>query len=74
MVDTSYNIITEFEGDISSFNTMLPKSLTGAQGFISTKSYILLELTLWSLKKLKEILTKHQYNATNLLSIMTLSV
>eukprot|EP00111_Clytia_hemisphaerica_P014073 TCONS_00041423-protein len=62
------------EADIRENVNNLPKSLTGAQGFVSTKSFISLEMTQWSVSKLKDTLATFHYEKTNLLSMMTLSV
>ena len=52
----------------------MPQSLTGAQGFISTKSFVSLELTLWTLQRLLAISQKLKYENTNMLSLMTLAI
>ena len=50
------------------------KVLTGADGSVSSKSFVSLELTLWALKRLAAITKEQNYKNTNMLSLMTLSV
>ena len=55
-------------------NNKFPKSLNGAQGFLLSKSKRSLELTIWSLERLLDILNHYHYNAVIILSMMTFSV
>lgn len=74
MVSESLSSVSSFEKDIRKTETNLPVSLTGAHGFVSTKSFVSLQLTKWSLEKLSETCSSFKYNQTNMLSMMTLSV
>ena len=74
MVSEALSSISSFEKDIRSSLVKCPASLTGAQGFVSTKSFISLQLSEWSLKKLLENTDMFNFKSTNLLSMMTLSV
>ena len=52
----------------------LSASITGAHGFILTKSLESLELTLWTLQRLCTILRDFECENANMLSLMTLAI
>ena len=74
LISESLNVILGFEEDIRSNVNNVLAALTGAQGFVSSKSFLSLQLTEWSIKKLIDNLTSFSYTDTNFLSMMTLSV
>lgn len=74
MAQQSLSIVSGFEADIRNGGNKLPSSLTGAQGFVSTKSFVSLQMTCWSLKRLRDTLNDFHYASLNPLSIMTLSI
>ena len=74
LASQSLNVISGFETDIRSIGVGIPAALSGAQRFVSTKSFVLLQLTQWSLQKLLENTSSFSYYVKNPLSMMTLSV
>ena len=54
LISQSLHIISGFEKDIRGSGNKVPVALIGAQGFVSTKSFISLQLMAWSIKKLIE--------------------
>ena len=73
MVKESVKVMNGFERSIRD-DFAVPKALNGTHGFVSSKSQQSLELTVWSLQRLQELLHEHNYTSTNLLSMMTLNV
>ena len=45
-------MLSGFETDMKSIGTEIPTAISGAHGFVSTKSFVSLQLTHWSLIKL----------------------
>lgn len=74
MVKDSVNTLNEFEHDIRDEFVAAPKSLNGTHGYVSSKSHTSLELTVWSLQRLRNTLHENNYSSANMLSMMTLSV
>ena len=70
----SLNVVSGFEIDIRSIGREAPAAISGTHGFVSTKSFVSLQLTHWSLTKLFQNVSSFGCNHTNLLSMMTLSV
>ena len=70
----SLQVIESFKNNITDFNKTIPRALIGAHGFISTKSFESLELTLWTLQNLCTILPGFEYENTDMPSLMTLAI
>ena len=73
LISQSLNVVSGFETDIRSIGREIPAAISGAHGFVSTKSFVPLQLIHWSLTKLLQNVSSFGYNHTNLLSMMTLS-
>ena len=52
LISQSLNIVSGFETDIRSIGRKIPAAISEAHGFVSTKSFVSLQLTHWSLTKL----------------------
>ena len=54
LISQSQNVVSGFKTDISirSIGREIPAAISEAHGFVSTKSFVLLQLTHWSLTKL----------------------
>ena len=74
LISQSLNVVSGFETDIRSIGREIPAAISGVHGFVSTKSFVSLQLTHWSLTKLLQNVSSFGYNHNNLLSMMTLSV
>ena len=74
LISQSLNVVSGFETDIRSIGREIPAAISGVHGFVSTKSFVSLQLTHWSLTKLLQNVSSFGYNHTNLLNMMTLSV
>ena len=74
LISQSLNVVSGFETDIRSIGREIPAAISGVHGFVSTKSFVSLQLTHWSLTKLSQNVSSFGYYHTNLLSMMTLSV
>ena len=68
------NVVSGFKADIRSIGREISAAISGAHGFVSTKSFVSLQLTHWSLTKLLQNISSFGYNHINLLSMMTLSL
>ena len=74
LIVRSLQVIESFKNNITDPNKTIPRALTGAHGFISTKSLESLELTLWTLQRLWTILWGFEYENTDMLSLMMLAI
>ena len=75
MVNKALQTIKTFEEYIRSQHSSVPSALTGAFGFVSSKSIVSLEMTLWTLRRLHGIINNlGGYDDVSLLSMMTLSI
>ena len=74
MVTQCLEKIQTYISNIRQYHKKNLKVLTGAEASISSKSLTSLELTLWALKRLDKITQVYNYESTNMLSLMTLSV
>ena len=63
-----------FETDIRRIGREILATISGAHGVVSTKSFVSLHITHWSLTKLLQNVSSFGYNHTNLIRKMTLSV
>ena len=70
----SLQVIESFKNNITYSNKTIPRALTGAHGFMLTKSFESLELTLWTLQRLCTILRDFEYENTDMLSLITLAI
>ena len=52
LISQSLNVVSGFETDMKTIGTEIPTAISGAHGFGSTKSFVSLQLTHWSLIKL----------------------
>ena len=68
------NVVSGFETDIRSIGREIPVAISRVHGFVSTKNFVLLRLTHWSLIKLLQNISSFGYNHTIVLSMMTLCV
>ena len=73
LISQSLNVVSGFETEIRSVGREIPATISGAHGFVSTKPFVSLQLTQWSLTKLLQNVSSFGYNHTDLLSMMTLS-
>ena len=74
LISQPLNVVSGFETDIRSIEREIPAVISGAHGFVSTKSFVSLQLTHWSMTKLLQNVSSFGYNHTNLLSMTALSV
>ena len=74
LISQLLNVVSDFETDIRSIRREIPAEISGAHGFVSTKSFVSLQLTHWSLMKLLQNVSSFGYNHANLLSMMILPV
>ena len=74
LISQSLNAVSGFEIDIRSIGREIPAAISGAHGFVSTKSLVSLQLTRQSLTELLQNISSFGYNPTHLLSMMTVSV
>ena len=62
------NVVSGFETDVRSIGREIPAAISGAHGFVSTKSFDSLQLTHWSLTKLLQNVSSFGYDHTDLFS------
>ena len=74
LISQSLNAVSGFEIDIRSIGREIPAAISGAHGFVSTKSLVSLQLTRQSLTELLQNISSFGYNPTHLLSMTTVSV
>ena len=74
LISQSLNAVSGFETDIRSIGREISAAISGAHGFVSTKSLVSLQLTRQSLTELLQNISSFGYNPTHLLSMTTVSV
>ena len=74
LISQSLNVVSGFETDIRSIGREIPVATSRVQGFVSTKYFVFLQLTHWSLIKLLQNILSFAYNHTIALSMMKLCV
>ena len=73
LISQSLNVVSGFETEVRSIGREIPATISGVHRFVSTKPFVSLQLTQWSLTKLLQNVSSFGYNHTDLLSMMTLS-